>query len=281
MCAAAVKRNCRRGRWPFRYKPSDSALVCLPLATSATSLSRSSPSWPKVTAVDQRRSVHVDVVLHVGEGDAVAGDLDDRRDGVAGRGLPRPVENTTTCAPPATIAATDDGIIARRVHDDQATFRPRPAWRSRTRPLTGLWPPLWMQPSDFSSSVVMPPALLPGAGIALAHSPRRPAAAPSHSGGRSRKSGRAPPGVAARRARMCSAPISSVVSDRIEVPPAATRSDRSARPISTLAARPLVGSEPPHSVPRISSEIGNSSFLQQRCFLDQFLGVAHRHGRPP
>ena len=30
--------------------------------------------------------------------------------------------------------------------------------------------------------------------------------------------------------------------------------------MSTLAARPLVGSEPPHSVPRISSEMGNYSF---------------------
>ena len=31
-------------------------------------------------------------------------------------------------------------------------------------------------------------------------------------------------------------------------------------PMSTLAARPLVGSEPPHSVPTISSVMGNSSF---------------------
>ena len=31
-------------------------------------------------------------------------------------------------------------------------------------------------------------------------------------------------------------------------------------PMSTLAARPLVGSEPPHSVPTMSSERGNSSF---------------------
>ena len=58
---------------------------------------------------------------------------------------------------------------------------------------------------------------------------------------------------------MCSAPMNSVVSDRMEVPPAATMRSLIS-PMTGLAARPLVGSEPPHSVPTMSSEMGNSSF---------------------
>ena len=53
--------------------------------------------------------------------------------------------------------------------------------------------------------------------------------------------------------------MNSVVSDRMDVPPSATiRSLIS--PIRGLAARPLVGSLPPHSVPTMSSLMGNASF---------------------
>ena len=66
-------------------------------------------------------------------------------------------------------------------------------------------------------------------------------------------------GVAARFARMCSAPINSVVSLKMEQPPSFTSRSLSS-PMTGLAARPLVGSLPPHSVPTISSDMGNSFF---------------------
>ena len=61
---------------------------------------------------------------------------------------------------------------------------------------------------------------------------------------------------------MCSAPMNSVVSDRMEVPPSLTIRSLSC-PIRGLEARPLVGSEPPHSVPMISSDMGNSSLCSK------------------
>ena len=45
----------------------------------------------------------------------------------------------------------------------------------------------------------------------------------------------------------------------MEQPPSFTRRSLSS-PITGLAARPLVGSLPPHSVPTISSDMGNSFF---------------------
>ena len=58
---------------------------------------------------------------------------------------------------------------------------------------------------------------------------------------------------------MCSAPISSVVSESIEVPPfCINKSD--AVPIAGFEAIPDVGSEPPHSNASIISLISNSTF---------------------
>ena len=44
-----------------------------------------------------------------------------------------------------------------------------------------------------------------------------------------------------------------------------------------LEARPLVGSEPPHSVPMISSDMGEFFPLQQGRLFHHFLGVADGH----
>jgi hypothetical protein len=62
-------------------------------------------------------------------------------------------------------------------------------------------------------------------------------------------------GVAARAARICSAPISSVTSVKIARPPAATtRSVTQSR--AGFAASPEVASVPPHFSPRQNSERG-------------------------
>ena len=61
----------------------------------------------------------------------------------------------------------------------------------------------------------------------------------------------------ARRARMCSAPISSVVSERMVVPPASTTRSETT-PTVGLEAIPEVASEPPHSVPTIKAETGSA-----------------------
>ncbi len=65
-------------------------------------------------------------------------------------------------------------------------------------------------------------------------------------------------GVAARRARICSAPKNSLVSQSTEVPPWAT-SQSETSPMRGLDPRPLVVSEPPQLVPRTSSEMSQGS----------------------
>jgi len=58
-------------------------------------------------------------------------------------------------------------------------------------------------------------------------------------------------------ARICSAPMNSVVSERMDVPPALT-SISEAIPTTGLEAKPDVKSDPPHSTARESSLTGNS-----------------------
>ena len=69
---------------------------------------------------------------------------------------------------------------------------------------------------------------------------------------------RATSSLRARRARTCSAPISSVVSERMVVPPASTTRSETT-PTVGLEAIPEVASEPPHSVPTIRAETGVST----------------------
>ncbi|MPN25212.1 hypothetical protein SDC9_172619 [bioreactor metagenome] len=67
---------------------------------------------------------------------------------------------------------------------------------------------------------------------------------------------------AKRSARRCSAPITSVVSLKMLLPPNST-SISDATPIVGFDASPLVGSLPPHSRPSIISLISNSTLF---CF---------------
>ena len=130
-------------------------------------------------------------------------------------------------------------------------------WAQSTISTMGVLPPLWMQPRDFSSRVVMPPSRLPGEGWVLRTS--SPAAICSSSRKRTRSRMRwATSGVAARRASRCSAPIISTVSENIEVPPAAIILSL-IMPMTGFETSPLVASEPPHSMPSMSSEISHSS----------------------
>ena len=118
----------------------------------------------------------------------------------------------------------------------------------------GAPPPFLAAPSDFSSSVVRPPAMLPGAGW-----PPRTSMpmAPATLSKRAIMATSASPtsGETARRASRCSAPISSEVSARIDVPPAAT-SRSLAMPSAGFAVMPESASEPPHSSPREMAESG-------------------------
>ncbi len=59
-------------------------------------------------------------------------------------------------------------------------------------------------------------------------------------------------------ARICSAPITSVVSLNILLPPRAT-SFSEAMPMAGFAAIPLVGSLPPHSIPKVKWDIGKGT----------------------
>ena len=78
-------------------------------------------------------------------------------------GVPRPVENSTICAPAeaSAVAAT------RSLPGADSRFKPgvwtRSPYASTSR--TGEKPLFCVQPSALSSSVEMPPALLPGEGF--------------------------------------------------------------------------------------------------------------------
>jgi hypothetical protein len=108
------------------------------------------------------------------------------------------------------------------------------AWS--TTPCSGPLPPFLAARSDFSSIVVSPPAMLPGTGWPPRRSiPGAFASCSKRSIVASRSA--ATCGVTARAASRCSAPISSEVSARIDVPPAAT-SRSLATPRAGLAVIP-------------------------------------------
>ena len=116
---------------------------------------------------------------------------------------------------------------------------------------------MWIAPSDFSSSVEIPERMLAGTGSIVRMSSPVESARRSVSATTAASSS-ATAGRAARRIRMCSAPITSVVSPKIAVPPAATTRSNIA-PIAGLPATPEVGSDPPHLTPSVSSETGQGS----------------------
>lgn len=117
----------------------------------------------------------------------------------------------------------------------------------------GELPPLWTQPSDFSSSVVIPPALLPGEGFSYTTCPWRTKY--SLKSATNAGSSFCTVSSAQRRNSTPSAPNISGTSASRAVPPMAT--SRSAmRPTSGLAVMPDRPSEPPHLRPTTSSLTG-------------------------
>src|SRR4029079_4367858 len=127
---------------------------------------------------------------------------------------PRPVVKHTTVAPPATIPVTETGSY------------PGVSMNTSPRSVTGsaysytarrsACPALATAPSDFSRIVVSPPALLPGDGL-LSSDPPPALASALH---QSRPSSRRRPTASetARRVSRPSAPNTSGVSARIDVP---------------------------------------------------------------
>src|SRR5215831_9831652 len=86
-------------------------------------------------------------------------------------GVPRPVVNSSTVAPLTTIAVDDTPSFPGDSSNDSPWSPTGSPYRS-TRD-TGARPPFWIAPSDFSSSVVRPPALLPGDGFSYTGWPCR------------------------------------------------------------------------------------------------------------
>ena len=116
-------------------------------------------------------------------------------------------------------------------------------------------PPLAMAPSDFSRIVVMPPALLPGAGLlsidpVVDHGVALPPADAVVQLA-------APPAARARAPRAGAPRRRSRASPRTPPCRPATRSRSDARPTTGFAAIPEYASEPPHSMPTISSLAGH------------------------
>ena len=122
-------------------------------------------------------------------------------------------------------------------------------------PCTGDVPIFLMLPIAFSTSVVMPPALLPGVGFtasigcpcARRNSARSSSTMPRICSPASR--------LTARDATMCSQPGMPGTSDMSTEPPAAiTRSVMA--PITVFPAMAVVQSEPPHCTPTTSPDKG-------------------------
>src|SRR4030095_7894807 len=85
---------------------------------------------------------------------------------------PRPVVKQMTLQPPATRPLIETGSWARvSMHTKPRVVIGSPYGKTS---IIGVVPPLVTPPSDFSKTVVMPPALLPGAGlVSLASVPRQ------------------------------------------------------------------------------------------------------------
>jgi len=170
-------------------------------------------------------------------------------------GFPRPVVKATIWQPAATRPVTDAGSFPGvSMNDSPGALGLCPYARTSTR---GVVPPLSTSPRAFSSTVEMPPRTFPGVGCLfmklspVALSSRSHAAIVARS--RSRTSG-----VAARSARTCSAPSSSLVSARMTCAPRETIRSLKA-PMAGLAAMPEVASEPPHSRPMVSAVTGHGT----------------------
>ena len=81
----------------------------------------------------------------------------------APNGVPRPVVNSTICAPAAVSAVADTRSFPgpySRLRPCAVTCSPYPITSA-----TGAVPPFCTHPHDLSSSVVMPPFLFPGDGF--------------------------------------------------------------------------------------------------------------------
>src|SRR5687767_3982071 len=85
---------------------------------------------------------------------------------------PRPVVKQMTLQPPATRPVIDTGScpgVSMKTNPRVVIGSPY-----RNTSIMGVVPPLVTPPSDFSNTVVMPPALLPGAGLlSMASIPRQ------------------------------------------------------------------------------------------------------------
>ena len=172
-------------------------------------------------------------------------------------GVPRPVENTMAVAPPATMPVMES-MSWPGVSIKYRPFLSRGSSSEYSRaPWNGaVFPALYMQPRDFSSMVDRPPALFPGVGWPVRRSSPSFRARSSTLWTMVRNFSRWA-GSPNRSARICSAPMTSVVSLRMLLPPKET-SLSDTYPMVGLEASPLVGSDPPHSMPRTISLISPS-----------------------
>ena len=142
------------------WKPAASLHTCLPEAVSTTRLNKAWVSSSMVlssTSTPALKSIQLDflparrelvAIFMVGTGDA--------------KGVPRPVVNSTICAPAAAsaVAATRSLPGAdRRFSPGVFTVSPY-----CSTPLTRALPDFWVQPKDLSSRVEIPPFCYPGKG---------------------------------------------------------------------------------------------------------------------
>ena len=169
------------------------------------------------------------------------------------KGVPRPVVKSTSWQP-AEANAVD---ATRSLPGAESRLSPPVCRRSpySSTPLTGARPHFWVHPSALSSSVEMPPALLPGEGFSPTGSPcERKYSLKSLTILTVRLNNS---GVLQRFIRMVSAPNISGTSVNIEVPPCATSQSLNS-PTRGLAVMPENPSLPPHFNPTRSLPMGTS-----------------------
>ena len=185
-------------------------------------------------------------------------------------GVPLPVVKIIIWAPPATIPVIDS-ISWPGVSIIYNPFVWGISAYSKT-PWNSLVPDLWMHPNDFSSIVVIPPTIFPGVGCPPRISTPNNIAFSSQFLTNSIISFETF-SFFPLFATTCSAPINSVVSDKILVPPKSIIISEQT-PHVGLEAKPDVVSDPPHSIPKIISEMSHSTLSSKDNSWTNFLAIA-------
>src|SRR5690606_81326 len=201
--------------------PSSSAFVSLPPATSTISCQIASPACCSVMPPCSTSLTSTSILSFIRSYICLLPVILMTGTTAEPVGVPRPVVKQTRCTPPAAIPDTHSiSLPGESIKYSPPCPSCGNASAYSITPFIGVVPPLLIQPRDFSSIVVSPPAILPGLGLPPRIS--SPMRVTSASKAATISYNRCFVGSStARCASTCSAPIISVVSPITALPPLA------------------------------------------------------------